>query len=102
MQTTDFPHLNDLSEFPSLDRARETLGKELRPAVDCRRGRFRLFEGRYHGSILSLTWGGEARLRFYFSEFGELLKVEGIPDFLILGETFVPLRLFHEPGFEAR
>ncbi len=76
-----------------LDQDSEQLGQLLamvQPTVDCRHGQFRIFEDRYHGFIISLSLLEEWKVRVFLSELGELLKIDGIPDLLILGEAFVP------------
>ncbi len=86
--------LGDLPlDFGALENAEQQLGPALallRPQVDCRHGQFKMFGDRYDGFILTLTFVDEWKLRFYLSELGELLKVDGIPNLVILGEAFVP------------
>ncbi|MEM1297383.1 MAG: hypothetical protein AAGH89_18605 [Verrucomicrobiota bacterium] len=76
-----------------LENADEQIGPMialLKPQIECRHGQFKMFGDRYDGFIVSVQVLGDWKLRLYFSELGELLKVDGISDLLILGEAFVP------------
>ncbi len=80
-------------DFRTLENADEQIGPMvalLKPQIECRHGQFRMFGDRYNGFIVSVQVLGEWKTRLYFSELGELLKVDGISDLLILGEAFVP------------
>ena len=78
-----------LPGFGDGEQLLEVLGT-FEPEVDCRHGRFTLIADRYDGYLVTLKFMEDWKLRFYISELGELLKVDGVPGVVILGEAFVP------------
>ncbi|MEM7013197.1 MAG: hypothetical protein AAF585_17130 [Verrucomicrobiota bacterium] len=82
----------EIGEFPMLGNPEQLVGmlESFEPKVDCRHGRFTLVDERYDGYLVTLNFMEEWKLRFYISELGELLKVDGIPNIEILGDAFVP------------
>jgi hypothetical protein len=60
------------------------------PKVDCRHGRFDLLGENHEGYILKLIFLDSFHMRFCFSEMGELILIEGIPEIVIVGEAFAP------------
>jgi len=71
--------------------SKETLATiaSLRPTVSARHGQFQINSNRYEGYVVTYTFLEEAKLRLYFSDQGELLKADGIPNVTLLAETFV-------------
>jgi len=70
--------------------------RELEPTILCRHGAFSILGRRYDGYIVHVRWAPEAEVRFLVTELGELLRLEGVPNLDILGESFVPRELMEE------
>ena len=88
------PSILELLNQPNLfTQMAQAFHGQLIPRVQCRKGRFQIFSGRYRGYILYLQWEGNMELRFYMSEAGDLLKVGGVPGVEILAEAFVPIEM---------
>ncbi len=89
-------------ELPEMDWAGEIapLVAMIQPEVQCRHGRFSILEKWYDGYIVQLRIQGEDGLRLYFSELGELLRVDGLPGVSLVGETFIPQDMRDEPEAE--
>lgn len=64
--------------------------KSFEPKVDCRHGQFKILDDPADGYLVTLSFIEDFKLKFYISELGELLKVEGLPEMTVLGEAFVP------------
>lgn len=77
--------------------SKETLAMiaSLRPVVSARHGQFQINSNRYEGYVVTYTFAmlDDAKLRLYFSDQGELLKADGLPNVTLLAETFVTRRV---------
>lgn len=94
----DLSMLESLQGGQAMELIHQSLVGQLQPRVDARKGSFRMLAHRYNGYIVRLDWvEGENGLTLFLGENGELLRIEGVPGFEILGELFVPQELLVDP-----